>query len=138
MTEPLTSPKDQGPECRKDPFCTFSRPRFSEPERKALCVVWMSVCFQEAPTGSQEPIPSLISVSRDPGHRESYLLRKEVRHSDRLARGGQGRKLSKTQRVYFQKSWAEKALPEMFPRCHQWTKGSPCWYFRLLLCLGYL
>ena len=113
--EPLASPKDQGPECRKDPFCTFSRPRFSEPERKALCVVWMSVCFQEVPTGSQEPIPSLISVSRDPGHRESYLLRKEARHSDRLARGRQGRKLSKTQRVYFTSLGQRKHYLKCFP-----------------------
>ena len=136
--ELLTSPKDQGPECSKDPFSTFPLPGFSEPERKALCVVWMTVCFQEAPTGSQEPIHSLTAVSRDLGHRELDLLRKEVRHSDILAKGGEGRKLSKTQRVYSQNSWAEKSLPEMFARCHQWTKGSQCWYFRLLLCLGCL
>ena len=56
--EPLASPKDQGPERSQDPFSTFPRPRFSEPERKALCVVWMSVCVSRRhPLEVKSPFP---------------------------------------------------------------------------------
>lgn len=115
--EPLISPKDQGPECSKDPFSTFPHPRFSEPERKALCVVWMTVCSQETPTGSQEPIHSLTSVSRDPGHRESDLLRKESGILTFWLREGKGGNCPKLRecipRILGQRNHCLKCLPDV-------------------------